>query len=81
MLLPALIALVLTTPPLTVSEVPCQTVADCWLDALGAPIARPAKQKGKAVPRGDCGKKLIWLQNRLSCEKNFCAATHIGDRC
>jgi hypothetical protein len=82
LLLPVLIAVVLSSPPKsTVSEVACQSVADCWLDAESKPIARPNKLKGRAVPRGDCGKKLQWLRNRLACEESVCTVTFIGDKC
>ena len=78
----ALLCVLLTTPPrTTVSEVACQTVAECWMDEDAKPIARPKKLRGKPVPRGDCGKKLLWLRNRLTCEENLCTVTHIGDRC
>jgi hypothetical protein len=65
----------------TVSEVPCKTIADCWLDAEGKPIARPKAKRGRSIPRGDCGKNLLWLRNRLSCENQVCTAQHVGDRC
>lgn len=66
---------------ITVSEVPCKTVADCWLDGEGKPIARPKAKRGRSIPRGDCGKKLLWLRTRLSCENQVCTAQHIGDKC
>lgn len=65
----------------TVSTVPCRTVADCWLSADGKPIRRPKTQRGRAFPDGDCGKHLVWLQNRLTCENHVCVAELIGDRC
>ena len=65
----------------SVSEVPCETVAECWLDDEGQPIARPKKLRGKPVPKGDCGKKKLWLRNRLSCEESLCTVAHIGDKC
>lgn len=74
----------LAAPPadrVTVSVVPCQTVADCWLAADGQPIKRPREKRGRALPRGDCGKKKVWLRNRLSCENQVCVAELIGDKC
>jgi hypothetical protein len=65
----------------TVSTVPCHSVADCWLDESGKPIARPNRFKGKRVPKGDCGRNLLWLRNRLTCEGNVCVAENIGDAC
>ena len=65
----------------TVSTVPCQTVADCWLAADGQPIQRPRSKRGRLVPRGDCGKKLRWLRNRLSCENQVCVVQRVGDKC
>lgn len=65
----------------TVSAVPCKTVADCWLAADGQPIGRPRSKRGRALPRGDCGKRLVWLRNRLSCENQVCVAELIGDKC
>ncbi len=67
--------------PVPVSPVPCKTVADCWLSAQGQPIARPKHKRGRALPRGDCGKNLVWLRHRLSCEQDVCVATLIGDKC
>lgn len=67
--------------PVAVSPVPCQTVADCWLAADGQPIARPKHKRGRALPRGDCGKNLLWLRHRLSCEAQVCVAVRIGDKC
>ena len=82
-MLPLLVVLVLSTDPrVKVSQVACQSVAECWLDADSKPIARPKKLRGKPVPRGDCsGKKLQWLRNRLACEENLCTVTFIGDKC
>ena len=85
----ALVAMVLSGNPAktTVSEVPCKTVAQCWLDADGHPIARPKAKKGRPLPEGDCGAKLVWLQNRLRCESaddagpSVCVAEHVGDKC
>ena len=65
----------------TVSEVPCKTVADCWLDDHGMPVARPKSQKGKKLPRGDCGKNLLWLRNKLTCTEGKCSAENVGDKC
>lgn len=81
LLLPILVSLVLAQPKTTVSDVSCQTVADCWIDADAKPIERPKKYRGKAIPRGDCSKKLLWLRNKLTCEQNLCTVTHIGDKC
>jgi hypothetical protein len=78
--IPLVASIVLSASP-TVSDVPCQTVADCWLDAASKPIARPKKFRGKPVPRGDCGRKLQWLRTRLACEQNLCTALDIGDKC
>ena len=79
-LLPLLASVVLSGSPI-VSDVPCETVADCWLDADSKPIARPKKFRGKPVPHGDCGRKIQWLRNKLSCEQNLCTVLNIGDRC
>jgi hypothetical protein len=65
----------------TVSDVPCKSIAQCWLDEDGKPIARPKKLAGKPLPRGDCGKHLEWLRNRLECDQNRCTATFVGDKC
>lgn len=64
-----------------VSTVPCETVAQCWLDTDAKPIARPRGKKGKKIPRGDCGKNLMWLRNKLSCENNVCIVQFVGDMC
>ncbi len=82
-MLTLLAALLLTDPHLTESTVPCASVADCWLDKEGHPVARPAKLKGRALPRGDCGAKILWLRTTLTCsaEKHVCVAEHIGDKC
>jgi len=61
--------------------IPCQTVADCWLDSAGHAIARPRRKRGQPIPRGDCGGNIVWLRNRLMCIDHVCAAVHIGDRC
>lgn len=68
-------------PHTTVSTVPCQSVAECWLDANGKPIARPKKQRGRPLPKGDCGKNLLWLRNVLTCEQNVCVARFVSDGC
>ena len=65
----------------TVSTVPCGTVAECWLDDAGRPIARPKANKRRKLPVGDCGRNLLWLHNRLSCDNNVCTAEFIGDKC
>ncbi|MBK7857336.1 MAG: hypothetical protein IPJ65_01680 [Archangiaceae bacterium] len=75
-----LVAWLLSAEPV-VSTVPCQTVAECWLDADGKAVARPRAKKGRALPRGDCGKNILWLRNRLSCEQRFCVVQFIGDKC
>jgi hypothetical protein len=78
------LAVLLTQAPAVVeSTVPCQTVADCWLDPRGVPIARPKKFKGQKLPRGDCERKLVWLRYQLSCspQKQVCEAVFRGDRC
>jgi hypothetical protein len=61
--------------------VACATVADCWLDPKGAVIPRPAKLKGKKLPQGDCGKNLLWLRHRLTCEEQVCTVKYVGDAC
>lgn len=63
------------------TPVACQTVADCWLDPQGAAIPRPAKRKGQKLPKGDCGKNLLWLRHRLSCEEQVCKVQFMGDAC
>ena len=80
LLLPLLVSVVLSAEP-NVSDVACQTVADCWLDVNGKAMARPASKRGHPLPRGDCGNNLLWLRNRLSCEEHVCKAEHVGDRC
>jgi len=65
----------------TVSTVPCKTVAECWLDDDGKPVARPKRFKGRKLPKGDCGKNLLWLRHVLSCEQAVCVAKFVGDRC
>ncbi len=64
-----------------VSDVACESVAQCWLDDEGKPIARPRRLRGKPIPRGDCGRNLKWLRNRLTCQEQRCAAVRIGDKC
>ncbi|MFO0575739.1 MAG: hypothetical protein U1A78_17215 [Polyangia bacterium] len=83
MLVPIILWLLAALPAgrVTVSTVPCKTVSDCWLDEDGKPIARPHAKRGRKLPRGDCGRNLLWLRNRLSCEDNVCVARHIGDAC
>lgn len=82
LLLPALLSFVVTAEPRkVVSEVACETVAQCWMDENGKPIARPKKLEGKSLPRGDCGRKLLWLRNRLTCDQRLCTVTYIGDKC
>ena len=77
-----LLALFLSAPADAGSSgVSCQTAEECWLDPDGKAIKRPAKFRGRQHPRGDCGKNLVWLRNRLSCEENICVVTHIGDKC
>jgi hypothetical protein len=72
---------VTTNDRVTVSEVPCKSVADCWLDAGGKPIARPKAKRGQRIPNGDCGNHHQWLRNRLRCEEQRCVSERIGDRC
>ena len=82
MLLLGLLMTVLSAEPnVTVSDVACQSVGDCWLDADSKPIARPKKLRGKPIPGGDCGARLQWLRNKLACEKSVCVVRNIGDRC
>jgi hypothetical protein len=63
------------------SDVQCRTVAECWLAEDGKPIARPRSKRGRPLPRGDCGKNLLWLRHQLSCEAGVCVSQLIGDRC
>lgn len=80
MTLALLIALVTSTPD--AGTVSCKSVNDCWLDGEGHAIARPKKLKGRPLPRGDCGKNILWLRNLLECtDEGLCKATHVGDRC
>jgi hypothetical protein len=66
------------SPPAAVA---CETVADCWLDDSGAAIKRPKRHRGKPIPRGDCGARILWLRHKLTCEEKRCVAVHIGDKC
>ncbi|MBL8914094.1 MAG: hypothetical protein JNM17_25545 [Archangium sp.] len=72
-------------PPKTTTAdggvVSCQTVNECWLAPDGSPMPRPARFKKKPLPKGDCGKNLLWLRNRLTCEENVCKSTYMGDAC
>ncbi len=68
-------------PRTTVSTIACQSVAECWLDSSGKPIARPKKLRTRALPKGDCGKNLLWLRNVLVCEQNVCVSRFVGDAC
>jgi hypothetical protein len=82
----SLVAVLLSAEPnprVSASTVACTTVAECWLDADGKPIARPKKFKGKPLPTGDCGKRLVWLRNQLTCDETqkVCVAEHVGDKC
>jgi hypothetical protein len=82
-LIPLLLWLLAATPEqrVTVSEVPCKTADDCWLDPAGRPIPRPKAKRGRQPPRGDCGNNLMWLRTRLRCENQVCVAVNVGDRC
>ena len=83
----SLLALLLSDvpPPPTVVDagvaVSCRTVNDCWLAPDGKAIPRPAKFKFRQLPKGDCGKNLLWLRHSLQCEANQCVATFRGDAC
>lgn len=59
----------------------CKTVADCWLDERGKAVARPKSKQGRPIPRGDCGKNILWLRHRLACEQSVCVAVFVGDEC
>jgi hypothetical protein len=61
--------------------VPCRSVGDCWLDASGNAIKRPKRYRGKPLPRGDCGARINWLRNWLSCTDGRCSVQHVGDKC
>ena len=64
------------------STAACTTVAECWLDADGKPIARPKKFKGKKLPKGTCSTSgLLWLRHKLTCQQNLCTAEFVGDMC
>jgi hypothetical protein len=65
----------------TPNQASCKTVADCWLDDDGNAIARPKSQRGRPLPKGNCGENLLWLRNVLECQQGFCASKHIGDMC
>lgn len=60
---------------------PCKTVDDCWLDGSGAAIRRPARFKGKPLPQGNCGSRILWLRTELRCDEGICVARHRGDKC
>ena len=75
-----MVAWMLSAEPI-VSTVPCKTVAECWLGPGGTPIARPKSMKGRKLPKGDCGKNLLWLRHELSCQQNVCVSTYVGDMC
>ena len=64
-----------------VSTVQCTSVDECWLDAEGKAVARPKSKKGRPLPRGDCGKNLLWLRHKLTCEEGVCVSQNIGDKC
>ena len=59
----------------------CKTVDDCWIDNQGQAIARPKSKKGHKIPRGDCGKNILWLRTKLTCEEGVCKAENVGDKC
>ncbi len=80
-MLRVLLALFLSASPDGGAGVPCDSVAQCWLDEGGKAIARPKKLRGRPLPKGDCGPNLLWLRNRLTCEDRVCTAVHVGDRC
>jgi hypothetical protein len=80
-MLPVFLALFLSTAPDGGVEIPCQTVADCWLDVNGKAIKRPASKRGHPLPRGDCGNFKVWLRTQLTCEEHVCKAEHVGDKC
>ena len=80
-MLVAFLALFLSSGPDGGAPLPCETVADCWLDENGNAMARPKSKRGHPIPGGDCGKNKVWLRNRLSCEAHVCTAEHVGDKC
>jgi hypothetical protein len=61
--------------------VPCKTIADCWLDNEGHPIARPKSKRGLKIPRGNCDTRLVWLRYQLSCTEQVCTALFLPDQC
>lgn len=70
-----------TVGEVKLSKIPCVTAGDCWLDVAGNPIKRPASKKGRKIPSGDCGKKLVWLRNVVTCQEKVCAVKFVGDMC
>ena len=68
-------------PPPSRAAVPCQSVKDCWLDDEGRAIRRPARYRGRHLPKGDCGAHLRWLRHALTCEEGVCTSRDVGDRC
>ena len=69
------------TVPVPTVAAPCRNVGDCWLDDRGNAIARPKRLRGRKLPKGDCGRNLLWLRNELSCAEGRCVALPVGDRC
>jgi hypothetical protein len=67
--------------PVAPAPVSCRTVNDCWLAPDGKAIPRPAKFKWRAIPRGDCGKNLLWLRHELTCTENQCVSRNRSDMC
>lgn len=63
------------------SDVPCDTVAQCWLDPAGNAIKRPSKYVGRSLPHGDCSAKLVWARHKLLCEEHRCVSIEIADMC
>jgi len=61
--------------------VPCDTVAQCWLDPAGKAIKRPVKYAGRRIPQGDCSGKLVWARHRLLCLEHRCESIPIADMC
>ena len=59
----------------------CQSVSDCWLDDEGRAIRRPARYRGRQLPKGDCGAHLRWLRHDLTCDEGVCTARDVPDRC
>ncbi len=64
-----------------VSEIPCNTVAQCWLDDAGHAIRRPKKYAGRSLPRADCQGNLLWARYRLLCVQHRCESLFVGDMC